>query len=152
MTKLISNGEFSRDNLEDIADALATGYDQQVNVGPAIEPGYDVYLESSTMYAARFIRAAIAEHDQEVKYAALQDQYDTLEAKYGTLKVKYNTLKTEDHEYKLLVGGILTKLLKAFTGPVAPTPAQWAEIRAAAREHLKTIDEGVKARKDSDES
>lgn len=151
MSNLLNNSEFSRDNLEDIADALETGYDQQVNVGPAIEPGYDVHLESSTMYAARFIRAAIAEHDHEVKYAALQDQYDTLEAKYGTLKVKYNALKTEDHEYKLLVGSILTKLLKAFTGPVAPTSAQWAEIRAAAKVHLATI-EDAEARKDSDES
>lgn len=150
MTKLINNGEFSRTDLEDIADALETGYDKSINVGDAIEPGYDVYVETSTMYAARFIRAAIAEHDHEVKYAALQEQYDTLEAKYGTLKVKYNALKTEDHEYKLLVGSSLIKLLKAFTGPVAPTPAQWAEIRAAAKVHLKTIDD-AKIRKDSDE-
>lgn len=49
---------FSRDDLEAVADGLDT-YEQTVNVGNNMGLG-DEYLESTTAYAARFIRAMLS--------------------------------------------------------------------------------------------
>ncbi len=49
---------FSREDLEAVADGL-DGYEKTVNVGNVTGEGDD-HLESTTAYAARFIRAMIA--------------------------------------------------------------------------------------------
>lgn len=56
---------FTLTDLEDVADGLESGYEKTVNVGAAIEPGHDVHLESTTAYAARFIRAILAAAPKE---------------------------------------------------------------------------------------
>lgn len=50
---------FDRSDLADVADALETGYEDKINVGDAIEPGHDVFVETTTKYASRFIRAVL---------------------------------------------------------------------------------------------
>ena len=49
---------FSREDLEAVADGL-DGYEKTVNVGNVTGEGDD-HLESTTAYAARFIRAMLA--------------------------------------------------------------------------------------------
>ena len=49
---------FSREDLEAVADGL-DGYEKTVNVGN-VTGGGDDHLESTTAYAARFIRAMLA--------------------------------------------------------------------------------------------
>ena len=49
---------FSREDLESVADGL-DGYEKTVNVGNVTGEGDD-HLESTTAYAARFIRAMLA--------------------------------------------------------------------------------------------
>lgn len=56
-------GKFSRSDLSDVADSLDAGYEREINVGQASgqEPGDgDTFVESTTAYAARFIRAFLA--------------------------------------------------------------------------------------------
>ena len=50
--------DFSREDLEAVADGL-DGYEKTVNVGN-VTGGGDDHLESTTAYAARFIRAMLA--------------------------------------------------------------------------------------------
>lgn len=50
---------FKGDDLEAVADSLETGYDKTVNVG-RVETDADTHLESTTAYAARFIRAYLS--------------------------------------------------------------------------------------------
>lgn len=56
------------DDLSALADGLESGYEKTVNVGPAIEQGIDVLIDSSTTVAARFIRQAIAEARKQLAY------------------------------------------------------------------------------------
>lgn len=50
---------FSREDLEAVVDSLDSGYERTVNVGNTTGEG-DEHIESTTAYAARFIRAALA--------------------------------------------------------------------------------------------
>lgn len=56
------------EDLSALADGLESGYEKTVNVGPAIEQGIDVLVDSSTTVAARFIRQAIAEVRKQLDY------------------------------------------------------------------------------------
>ena len=53
---------FSREDLEAVADGL-DGYEKTVNVGNVTGEGDD-HLESTTAYAARFIRTMLAAHSK----------------------------------------------------------------------------------------